>query len=245
MIVAERKPLNEIVQSLAGRKRVLVLGCGGCVAVCCSGGEKQAELLGEQLKLAAQVACKAASGGEEAARGGTAAPGGKVEITVDCITRQCDREFFANMKHDLKDFDVVLSTACGVGVGYMTALYPEKVILPALNTTFYGANVAPGQWQEFCHGCGDCVLAWTGGVCPIARCSKSLINGACGGTNHGKCEVSKDMDCAWYLIYKRLKELGRLEDLRKMRPARQWSKDRGKGVRRLTHQELMDQELPK
>jgi hypothetical protein len=228
MIVAERKPLDEILQGLAGRRRVLVLGCGGCVAVCCSGGEKQAELLADQLLLAAKVR------------------GLDMQVTTDCITRQCDREFFDNMKHDLKEFDVVLSTACGVGVGYMTSLYPEKVVLPALNTTFYGANVGPGQWQEFCHGCGDCVLAWTGGICPIARCSKSLINGACGGTNHGKCEVSKEMDCAWYLIYKRLKELDKLADLRAMRPARQWSKDRGKGVRRLTHEELQqDTEVQK
>ena len=102
MIVAERKPLDEILQSLAGRRCVLVLGCGGCVAVCCSGGEKQAELLADQLLLAAQVR------------------GLDMQVTTDCITRQCDREFFDNMKHDLKEFDVVLSTACGVGVNYMT-----------------------------------------------------------------------------------------------------------------------------
>jgi hypothetical protein len=122
----------------------------------------------------------------------------------------------------------------------MAEAMPGVRFLPGLNTTFYGANTANGVWAEYCHGCGDCVLAWTGGICPIARCSKSLINGACGGTNHGKCEVSKDMDCAWYLIYKKLSDEGKLDQYRKMRAPRQWSKDRGKGVRRLTHKELME-----
>ena len=82
------------------------------------------------------------------------------------------------------------------------------------------------------------MLAWTGGICPMARCSKSLINGACGGTNHGKCEVTKEMDCGWYLIYKRLKEQGKLDNLRALKPAKDWRKDRGAGVRRLVHQEM-------
>lgn len=221
MIVADRKPIEEILEMLGSHKRVLVLGCGGCVAVCLSGGEKQADQLASQLRLKAR------------------AEGRQVTVDVDCITRQCDREFTVNLKADPAGYDAVISLACGVGVGFMSGLYPQARILPGLNTTFYGANTAPGLWQEFCHGCGECVLAWTGGVCPISRCSKSLINGACGGTSHGKCEVSADMDCAWYLIYKRLKEKGRLEELRKMRPPRCWSKDRGKGVRRLTHAEMM------
>jgi hypothetical protein len=88
-------------------------------------------------------------------------------------------------------------------------------------------------------------LAWTGGICPIARCSKSLINGACGGTNQGKCEVSRDMDCAWHVIYERLEAAGRLDELRKIRPPRDWRLDRSGGLRRLTHQELVDEEAGK
>jgi len=221
MIVGERKPIDEIRRMLEPYRRVLVLGCGGCVTVCLTGGEKQADELAIQLRLAAR------QGGEDRV------------VDADCITRQCDREFFANLKADPRKYDVVLSIACGVGVGFMSEQFPGVPVLPGLNTTFYGANTAPGEWAEYCHGCGDCVLAWTGGICPIARCSKSLINGACGGTSHGKCEVSKDMDCGWYLIYKRLKDGGRLDELRKMRPARDYRKDRGAGVRRLTHEELV------
>lgn len=222
MIVGERKPFDEIMAMIAPYKKVLVLACGSCVTVCLTGGEKQAEELASQIRLACRQK------GEEK------------QVDFDCITRQCDREFIENLTKDPKNYDAVLSIACGVGVGFMSGLYPDVPFLPGLNTTFYGANTAGGMWEEYCHGCGDCVLAWTGGICPIARCSKSLINGACGGTNDGKCEVSKDMDCAWFLIYNRLKELGRLDEYRKLRPARNWRKDRSGGVRRLTHKELME-----
>jgi hypothetical protein len=222
MIVGEKKPFSEILDMLAPYKRVLVLGCGGCVTVCLSGGERQAQDLASQLQLAAK------------------AKGLAMTVDFDCITRQCDREFIGNLTKDPKGYDVVLSMACGVGVGFMTEAMPGVRFMPGLNTTFYGASTQQGVWAEYCHGCGDCVLAWTGGICPIARCSKSLINGACGGTNHGKCEVSKDMDCAWYLIYKKLSDEGNLDQYRKMRAPRSWSKDRGKGVRRLTHKELME-----
>jgi len=220
MIVADRKPLDEILQMLAPYKKVLVLACGGCVTVCLTGGEKQADELASQLRLAAKD------------------KGLDLSIDVDCITRQCDREFIANLKNDPSQYDAVLSIACGVGVGFMGEVFPASRFLPGLNTTFYGASTAPGTWAEYCHGCGECVLHLTGGICPMARCSKSLINGACGGTNHGKCEVSKEMDCGWYLIFKRLKEMGQLDELRKIRPAKDWRKDRGAGVRRLTHQEM-------
>ncbi|MHC4715760.1 MAG: methylenetetrahydrofolate reductase C-terminal domain-containing protein [Planctomycetota bacterium] len=221
MIVAERKPFEEIIELVGDASKVLVLGCGSCVTVCLTGGERQAEMLASQLSIAARR------------------DGKELTADFDCITRQCDREFTDDLR-DLSGYDAVLSIACGVGVGYMSELYPDVKILPGMDTTFYGANTAEGLWEEYCHGCGDCALGWTGGVCPVARCSKSLINGACGGTNDGKCEVSNDMDCAWSLIYTRLKDLGRLDELRKMRPARQWSKDRSKGVRRLSREEMAE-----
>jgi hypothetical protein len=221
MIVAERKPLNVILDMLAPYKRVLVLACGSCVTVCLSGGEKQADELASQLRLAAKA------GGRE------------LTVGVDCITRQCDREFIENLKKPLGQYDAVLSIACGVGVGFMSEQAPATPVLPGLNTTFYGACTVPGTWAEYCGGCGECVLGVTGGICPVVRCSKGLVNGTCGGTSKGKCEVSKDMDCGWYLIFKKLQETGRLEEYRKVRPAKKWSKDRnGTGVRRLTHKEL-------
>lgn len=212
--------MDEILAMLAPYPKVLVLGCGSCVTVCLTGGEKQAEELASLLNLAGP------------------AKGLNLRADFDCLTRQCDREFLANLRARPSDYDAVLSLACGVGVGFLSEQFPAVPVLPGLNTTFYGANVAEGVWAEYCHGCGDCVLAWTGGICPIARCSKSLLNGSCGGTNHGKCEVSAEMDCAWLKIYQRMESLGRLEELRVLRPPKDWSKDRGKGVRRLTHAEL-------
>jgi hypothetical protein len=276
MIVAERKKFENILKMLAPYKRVLVLACGSCVTVCLSGGEKQADELASQLRLAAKA------GGRE------------ITVDVDCITRQCDREFIANLKsyrsmgvspmsptgvppvsvpsssvssleeqqqsqqqqqrhgqdahathgQDARatlfsQYDAVLSLACGVGVGFMSEQAPATPVLPGLNTSFYGACTVPGTWAEYCGGCGDCELHHTGGICPVVRCSKGLINGTCGGTSKGKCEVSKDMDCGWYLIFKKLQETGRLDEYRKVRPAKKWSRDRnGKGVRRLTHKEL-------
>ncbi len=222
MIVGERKPFDEIVDMLQPYEKVLVLGCGSCVTVCVSGGEKQAQELAAQLNLQASQKNL------------------KREADFDCITRQCDLEFKENITKKPENYDAVLSIACGVGVGFMSELYPDVPFLPGLNTTFYGANTEPGTWKEYCHGCGDCVLAWTGGICPIAKCSKSLINGTCGGTDDGKCEVSEELDCAWYKIYERLKELGRLEEYRKMRLPRDWGKDRSNGPRRLSHEELME-----
>jgi len=221
MIVAERKPIEEILELLAPYKKVLVLACGSCVTVCLTGGEKQAEELASLLNLVAKQ------------------KGLELSAEFDGITRQCDREFVNDLAKDPHEYDAVLSIACGVGVGFMSELYPDVPILPGLNTTFYGANTAEGMWKEYCHGCGDCVLGWTGGICPIARCSKSLINGACGGTDKGKCEVDSEMDCAWFLIYERLRDSGRLDELRKLRPPRDWSCDRSAGARRLTHTEVV------
>lgn len=224
MIVGERKPFEEIMEMISPYKKVLIIGCGGCVTVCLTGGEKQADGLASQIRLAAKQ------------------KDADVEVDVDCITRQCEREFVDNLTKDPKQYDAVLSIACGAGVQFMADIFSDTPVLPGLNTTFLGYNKEQGIWEENCRGCGDCVLAWTGGICPIARCSKSLVNGACGGTDKGKCEVSKDMDCAWYLIYDRLKARGKLDELRKMREAKDWAKDRGAGVRRLVLKEMTEEE---
>ncbi len=223
MIVAERKPMDEIKRIIAGKKKVLVLGCGGCVTVCLTGGEKQVELLASQLRMSAK------------------AEGNGVEITEKTLTRQCDREFLEEIKDDVAASDAVLSMACGAGVQLLAETFKGARILPAMNTTFMGANTAPGIWTENCRGCGECRLADTAGICPIARCSKGLVNGACGGTNKGKCEVSDEIDCAWFLIYERLKELGRLEELKVMREAVDWSKTSDGVQRRLVHEELTEE----
>ena len=222
MIVAERKPLEEIRARLSGRRKILVLGCGGCVTVCITGGDRQAEMLASQLRTAARLSGEA------------------VEIVVKTPTRQCDHEFIDPLKADVEAADAVLSLACGVGVQLMAETFEGRTILPAVNTTFMGAHTGPGTWTENCRGCGQCVLAETAGICPIARCAKNLINGACGGTKDGKCEVSSEIDCAWYQIYKRLDARGDLTFLKELREPLDWSKSSSGTRRRLVHEELAD-----
>ena len=211
MIVAERKPLEEIEAELKGYKRVLIVGCGTCVTVCMAGGEKEVGVLASMLRMRAKMRGEA------------------LEVVEATVQRQCDREYVAPIAQLAEGCDAILSMACGVGVNYATEVVRSPVVLPALNTRFFGANVDEGIWAVRCAGCGDCLLAKTGGICPIARCAKSLLNGPCGGSQDGKCEVSPDVECAWQLIYDRMAALGRLDKLEEIEPPKDWSRGRDGG----------------
>ncbi|MDY6833901.1 MAG: methylenetetrahydrofolate reductase C-terminal domain-containing protein [Chloroflexota bacterium] len=205
MIVAQRKPFEEIVQNLQGFNSVFILGCGTCVAVCMAGGEKEVGILASQLRMAFKKA------------------GQEVEIGEATITRQCDREYIETIREQAAKYDVILSMACGIGVQYVGEILEPQIVTPALNTRFLGANEAEGEWGERCRACGNCILAETGGICPMTICAKSLVNGPCGGTNDGKCEVSKEKDCAWTIIYNRLEKQGKLDNIRKIFPPKKYS----------------------
>ena len=207
MIVAKRKPFNEIKELVSGSKKILILGCGTCVAVCLAGGEKEVAILASQLKMALRL--------------------GDQDIDIDEITieRQCDREFIDEIKDRVKidDYELIVSTACGAGVQLLSDVFNHKVVVPALNTTFIGVAEGPGVWTERCRSCSDCILAETGGICPVTICAKGLVNGPCGGTRKGKCEVDPEKDCAWTLIYNRLEKLGRLDRMEQTLPPKRWS----------------------
>ena len=221
MITAEQKPFDEIYRSVADFRKLLVLGCGTCVTVCMAGGEKEVGILSSLLRLANRE------------------KGAQMEILEDTIERQCDREFFDTVKDKIGEADAVLSMACGVGVQFASEIFEGKRVIPALNTKFYGTTLDVGVWSERCAGCGDCVLDKFGGVCPVARCSKSLMNGPCGGSQDGKCEVDPDgIDCGWQLIYDRLEALGKLENLNRVLPTRNWSTSRDGGPRRRVVEDL-------
>lgn len=222
MITAKRKPFDDIYAFAARHRKLLVLGCGSCVTVCMAGGEKEVEVLASQIELAARE------------------KGDSSDVTMHTIMRQCDHEFFDDeTAKKINEADAVISMACGVGVQFCVECFPDKVVFPALDTTFYGATLEQGVWGERCAGCGECVLDDFGGVCPIARCSKSLLNGPCGGSADGKCEVDPEtIDCAWQLIYDRMEALGRLEDLEKNQPIKDWSTDRDGGPRTITRDDV-------
>jgi len=221
MIVADRKPLEEILNSIKNCKKIVLMGCGGCVTVCFSGGTKAVELLASQIKMARKK------------------QGNDIEIIECTPERQCEYEFIDPCKESFEKAEVVLSIACGVGVQTMNERHPDTITIPGLNTKFMGYPVEHALWEERCAGCGDCVLEWTGGLCPIARCAKKLLNGPCGGSSDGKCEVNKDTDCVWQLIYDRLKSLNKLDNLTAVRKSKDWRTSTNAGQRKIKFEEAM------
>ena len=222
MIVAEQKPFDEIYERAKRHKKILLMGCGTCVTVCMAGGEKEVGILASLIRLAARER------------------GDDITVEEHTITRQCDDEFFDEATaRKVAEADAVISMGCGVGVQFCAERFAEKTIYPALNTKFYGATVEQGVWSERCAGCGECIVDQFGGVCPIARCSKSLLNGPCGGSSDGKCEVDPEhIDCAWQLIYERMEKLGRLDELEENKPLKDWSHHRDGGPRTVTREDV-------
>ncbi len=220
MIKAEQKPIEQILELVSPYNKILIAGCGGCVTVCLSGGEKEVKVLADTISAA------------------RAKEGKPIEILTYVNTRQCEPEFLHPMRELVDQVEVVLSLACGVGVQTIAEVFPEKIVLPGLNTKFMGTTVEQGVWMERCAGCGDCILHITGGVCPIARCSKSLMNGPCGGSSGGRCEVNPDIPCAWQLIYDRLKKIGKLEQIYEPLPPKSWRTAWYGGPRKMVREDL-------
>jgi ferredoxin len=194
MIVAKRKPFEEIKEMLKGYKKVLNVGCGTCVSVCLAGGEKEVAILNAELDMVRKL------------------EDDPIEIQGQTIERQCDREYLAELDDLIKkeNFDALMSMACGVGIQFLAERFPNIPTFPAVDTTGLAVNQAVGWYEERCRSCSQCVLGITGGICPITMCAKGLLNGPCGGTNKGNCEISSEQPCAWFKIYERLSAQGRL-----------------------------------
>ncbi len=223
MIVAEQKSFADIYEIVKSHKSVLILGCGTCVTVCMSGGEKEVGILADQIRLAARER------------------GDAIEVAEHTIVRQCDSEFFDELTvKKMRAADIVLSLGCGVGVQFSMESVEGVSVYPGLNTQFYGATQEQGVWAERCAGCGDCTVDQFGGICPVARCSKSIMNGPCGGTEDGRCEADPDrIQCAWQLIYDRMEKLGRLKELEKIHPVKDWSSNRDGGPRKKIRKDVL------
>ncbi len=220
MIVAERKPLAEILNMVRDCKKILVLACRGCVSVCSAGGEREAEILASLIRL------------------GMKKNGKSCEVIEGSLVRQCDREYIEGIDQWQGQYDAIVSTACGVGVNFIANLRPADNVFPALNTTFFGGSAEQGIWSEQCAGCGDCVLHLTGGLCPVARCAKSLMNGPCGGSVDGRCEIDPNIECVWQMIYDRMGRLDRQEEMAKSAPIRDWSTAGHGGPRKQIRKDL-------
>jgi ferredoxin len=206
VIIGTRKPLAEIQDMVKKYDRVLLAGCDTCVAECAAGGRKEVAELAAALQMAFRLA------------------GQEKDITEATVDRQCVHEFLLDVVEAAQDRNAVLSLACGAGVQALATRLPETPVFPALNTLFIGETAERGLWLENCRGCGNCMLGLTGGICPVSRCAKSLLNGPCGGSEDGKCEVDQARDCAWVLIYNRMKALGETDRLRRYVEPKDYSK---------------------
>jgi ferredoxin len=222
MIVADKKPIEEIIELVKDKARILVLGCNECVTVCEAGGKKEVGVLASTLRM------YFLNQGEEKKIG---------EITLE---RQCDHEYLDELRDVVDDYDAIVSLACGVGVQFTAEQYHATPVYPGVNTCFMGATERRGLWTERCQGCGQCVLAHTGGICPVTRCAKRILNGPCGGSTRGSCEINKEIDCAWQLIIDRLKALDRMEDYETLFPIKDWSTDRAGGPRKVAREDVQE-----
>jgi hypothetical protein len=204
MIVTALKPLDEILDSVSPYSKILVAGCDGCTQP--PRGLREAKTLSQLLELGGKLRGK------------------DFQFKVTSLVKQCDSFLSASaLKSQMDGVEAVLSLACGAGPQTIAELFPSLPVIPAQNSHFVGAEDREGGiLEDRCSACGDCILALTGGICPVTRCSKGLLNGACGGARNGKCEMNPERDCAWELIYKRLEKQGKLDLLREFRPPRNY-----------------------
>lgn len=220
MIVAKPKPIEEVIDTIKDCKKLLILGCNECVTVCEAGGKKEVGILASALRMY------------------FAKQDHQIQIDEKTLERQCDHEYLEEIRDIADTYDAILSLACGVGVQFMAEKYLSTPIYPGVDTCFLGATEDRGLWTERCQACGSCILARTGGICPVSRCAKRLLNGPCGGSTNGKCEISKEVDCAWQLILDRLTALGRMDDYEQLTPLKDWSTDRAGGPRKVVKEDV-------
>jgi ferredoxin len=197
--ITQKKSEEEIERLLKGLNRIFIIGCGTCVTLTHTGGEPEVRELKKNLSEKGKLIT-----------GTTVVP-----VACDNLTR----EFLGEFGEQIKQSDTLLITSCAFGVQTI-ARQLKKMVVPAVNTMFIGKETAFGTFDEICTQCGTCIIGETGGICPVTNCHKGLVNGPCGGTNHGKCEIDVDKDCAWTLIYNRLTELDRLDSMRKYQKPR-------------------------
>lgn len=219
MIVAERKTIPELLEIVKDHKKILVLGCGTCVTVCLAGGEREVSIIASALRIASKLNDH------------------PIEIEELTIERQCDNVFIEQAAEAIKRNDAVLSLGCGAGVQAIAERYSNKPVYEGLNTSFIGVLEERGVWEEKCAACGACVLHEYGGICPITRCAKHMLNGPCGGSQEERCEVRPDRKCAWQLIYQRLKDIGQLDRLKEIKPPKNWNKSLDGGYRTIIRED--------
>ncbi|HMK61958.1 MAG TPA: methylenetetrahydrofolate reductase C-terminal domain-containing protein, partial [Dissulfurispiraceae bacterium] len=201
---------DEILDVLRPYERVGVIGCDGCAKACATGGSAQVGEMTEILK----------SHGKDIV----------FDVTPErtCYLNK-SRDAISPHTEKLKSSEALLVLGCGGAVQIIRQLTEEDgITIPVksgLDSVGHMDTIIFGDLAvEQCGECGQCVLNDTGGICPVTKCAKSLLNGPCGGAENGKCEVDRNRDCAWAAIYSRLKALGELDRLSKYVEPKDYSK---------------------
>ena len=208
-VITTKKPFEEVLEALKNVKKIGIVSCGSCAALCQTGGTEGAKEMAEKLEKEG------------------------FEIVFSIVPEEvCDqrvmKQDFRKIEEDLHNVDAILSLSCGVGIASLNEVlakkFPQLPVFISNNTEFIGMTERIGRFYMRCRGCGQCLLNETGGICPVTTCAKSLMNGPCGGMVNGKCEVGNyEKDCGWVLIYNRLKEIGRLDLFSILRDPLDWS----------------------
>jgi ferredoxin len=219
MIVAQRKNIPDLLAIVEKHRKVLLLGCGTCVTVCLAGGQREVSIIASALRMAAKL------------------KGLPLEVGEATIERQCDNVFLEQAAEAIQSHDAVLSLGCGAGVQALAERYRGKPVYAGLDTAFLGILEERGVWAEKCGACGACVLHFYGGICPVARCAKRMLNGPCSGSHEDHCEVDPARPCAWQLIYLRLKEIGQLDQLKQTKLPKNWRSSRSGGCRTIIRED--------
>lgn len=208
MVKIERKPFEEIKSFVKKYDKILNVGCGGCASVCLGGGQKEVNALNTELNLTFKTEHL------------------RTRLNGYTVERACNLRYLVELEKIVIDYDCVVSMACGAGTQLLAENFSDIPIFPAVNTIAIGIDRDIGVYEERCRACGVCVIGYTGGICPVTRCAKSLFNGPCGGVSNGKCELNAmapyEITCAWCDIYQRLKKQNRLEDILKIHQAPEW-----------------------
>ncbi len=203
-MITAQKPTEEVIQYLEKCQGIYLIGCGTCATLCHTGGKSEVLEMKDRLEAS-----------------------GKKVTGWMVIPTACDELTKYALQENAKDIeaaDCVLAMTCAVGVQMISLHIKEsEPVYPALNTLFLGMEESPGHFTEVCMQCGSCVLGRTAAICPLVSCAKSLLNGPCGGSAEGKCEISSDVPCAWQLIYDRLAAMGRLDELEEIEPVKDWN----------------------
>jgi len=220
MIVADRKNVREIRDMIQHHQRVLLVGCGTCVTVCLAGGEREVGIIGSALRMALRLVRR-----------------DNVVVDECTIERQCEDAFLDGLAPRVAEYDAICSLGCGAGVQSLAERFPAIPVYPGLNTQFMGILESQGVWTEKCAGCGHCRLGQFAGICPLTRCAKRLLNGPCGGSRDGICEIDPQRECAWQRIYDRARSSHHFESIYPIAEPQDWSTGLDGGPRKVVRED--------